>query len=400
MGTKENFPPPGGGEFVTIEFPSQTAPKRGRESPEKASRPKKQTKISNYWLGNSEPSTSDNLNSNRFKIFNTIEQENEHDKSKEKYPKPPPIFIDGVSNIKPLYELLDKVAKDLYDLKIINSDQVKIQSKTSEAFKTVVKELESKNTQFYTYKPKQERCFKVFLRNIHPSVDLSDLKSELKNLGHEVCNVWNIKHRITKNPLPLFMVELLPNASNKHIYDIQYLMHCKVVFEPPRPKRTIPQCANCQQYGHTKAYCHRVPKCVKCAGNHQSASCPRKTRSNDVKCVLCDGNHPANYKGCGVYQSLRKARFPPSQKPKNTPILQTQTSLKHQETQPTPKLNKNISYADMARQSITDNIQAETSSTDLKNMMEMLQQIMQQVMTLTSLLVNLMPKSAQVAAKP
>ena len=97
---------------------------------------------------------------------------------------------------------------------------------------------------------------------------------------------------------------------------------------------------------------------------------------------------------------MRKARFPPSQKPKNTPILQTQTSLKHQKTQPTPKLNKNISYADMARQSITDNIQAETSSTDLKNMMEMLQQIMQQVMTLTSLLVNLMPKSAQVAAKP
>ena len=30
--------------------------------------------------------------------------------------------------------LLDKIAKDLYDLKFINSDQVKIQSKTSEAF--------------------------------------------------------------------------------------------------------------------------------------------------------------------------------------------------------------------------------------------------------------------------
>ena len=79
---------------MTIEFPNETAPKRGRECPEKASRPKKQTKISNYWLGNSDPSTSDNLNSNRFEIFNTIEQENEHDKIKEKCPKPPPIFID------------------------------------------------------------------------------------------------------------------------------------------------------------------------------------------------------------------------------------------------------------------------------------------------------------------
>ena len=83
--------------------------------------------------------------------------------------------------------------------------------------------LKSKSNQKHL-KPKQERYFQVFLRNIHPSVDLSDLNSELKNLGHEVCNVWNIKHRITKNPLPLFMVELLPNASNKHIYDIQYAL--------------------------------------------------------------------------------------------------------------------------------------------------------------------------------
>ena len=116
------------------------------------SRPKKQTKISNFWLGNSELFTSENLNSNRFQIFNTIEQEKENDQTKDKCPKPPPIF--HILCLKPLFELLDKVPNDLYDLKIINVNQVKIQSKTSEAFKTVVRELESKNTQFYTHKPK------------------------------------------------------------------------------------------------------------------------------------------------------------------------------------------------------------------------------------------------------
>ena len=64
MGSEENLPSPDGGrqiqrlnipnifrkrsasfsEFVTNEFPNKTAPKRGRESPEKISRPKKQTK--------------------------------------------------------------------------------------------------------------------------------------------------------------------------------------------------------------------------------------------------------------------------------------------------------------------------------------------------------------------
>ena len=106
--------------------------------------------------------------------------------------------MDSISNIKPFYDLLNEVAKNLYDLRIINSDQVKIQAETSDAYKMVVKDLESRNTQFYTYKPKQERCFKVFLRNMYHSVDLSDLKAELKNLGH-FCNIWNVKHRVSKN---------------------------------------------------------------------------------------------------------------------------------------------------------------------------------------------------------
>ena len=168
---------------MTNEFPNKTASNRGRESPEKVSRPKKQTKISNYWLGNSEPSTSENSNSNRFEIFNTIEQENENDQTKDKYPKPMQIFIDCVSNIlvKSLYGLLDNVVKDFYDLKIINSDQVKIQSKISEAFQTVVRELESKNTQFYTKSQNRRAILKFSLeiptRQLRPQIRIKKFGS-------------------------------------------------------------------------------------------------------------------------------------------------------------------------------------------------------------------------------
>ena len=105
---------------MTKEFLNKHASKRGRESPEKAYRPKKQSKISNYWLGSAEPTHANN--SNRFEIFNTIDQDNIIDQIREKQPKPLPIFIDSISNIKPLYDLLNEVAKELYDLKIINSD--------------------------------------------------------------------------------------------------------------------------------------------------------------------------------------------------------------------------------------------------------------------------------------
>ena len=46
------------------------------------------------------------------------------------------------------------------------------------------------------------------------------------------------------------------------------------------------------------------------------------------------------------------------------------------------------------------NTKAEAPLTDIKGMMQMLQQILQQVMTLTSRLVNLMPKDTPVVAKP
>ena len=74
------------------------------------------------------------------------------------------------------------------------------------------------------------------------------------------------------------------------------------------------------------------------------------SKENDVKCVLCERNHRPNYKGCGVYQFLRKARFPKPQKPKNIPINsnETQSCLKTPESQTTSNTNKNFPYADMA----------------------------------------------------
>jgi hypothetical protein len=84
-----------------------------------------------------------------------------------------------------------------------------------------------------------------------------------------------------------------------------------VRFEPPRPKRNLPQYGKCQRYGHTQVYCYHSPRCVKCAGNHFTKLFPRKEKSEHVKCVLCDGNHPANYKGCSVYKELQQRTFPP-----------------------------------------------------------------------------------------
>lgn len=148
--------------------------------------------------------------------------------------------------------------------------------------------------------------------------------------------IW-IKQRGIKKPLPFFIVELKQNEDNKLIYEIKSLLHYRIIFEPPRPKRELLQCAKCQQYGHTKSYC-RSPKCIKCTGNHNSADCTRKGRSDDVKCTLCEGNHSANYKVCKVYKELQAMKFP-STKKKISPITDTE-NRKRWTTETTATNNK------------------------------------------------------------
>lgn len=376
--------------------------KRPLASPDNKENQNKQSKLDSYWL--SQP--IDLTNS-----FTGLEEEKVQNPSEnlpnyQRIPRPPPIFIDKVANIKPLIKLLDEHAQDNYTVKVLRNDRVKIQPVISEAYTNIVKQLEIKETEFYTYKPKQERSYKVILKKIHPSTCTDDIKEALAERGHITTNIWNIKDRTTKRPLPIFVIELQANNNNKDIYNIKDLLHCCVIFEEPRPKREIPQCANCQEYGHTKSYCRRRPKCIKCAQNHPSAECPEKGRLDSVKCALCEGNHPANYKGCQVYKELQKSKFPSLRK----------KTLSEKETQPTtdktptanhiraiPKLSYHAksntipTYAKVVTGlAEPEPIQKEPNQThntphpvELKELLIMMQQIMQQLSAMTNLLLQM-----------
>jgi hypothetical protein len=178
--------------------------------------------------------------------------------------------------------LLDQIVKQSYEIKALAGNQVRIQPKTPDSYRAIIKALAEKNTAFHTYKLKYEDNYRVVLKNMHFSINPADIGSEIEKLGHTVTNIYNIKHNLTKLPLPIFFVDLKPVTNNKEIFNVEYLQQCKVKIEPPKQKRNIVQCANCQRYGHTKNYCHLKPRCVKCAGSHSTTQCPRKERSSDI----------------------------------------------------------------------------------------------------------------------
>jgi hypothetical protein len=153
-------------------------PKRYRKMEEHNFHSAKKT---GYWLGEAIPTT------NR---FSTLEEETPMDYlTQNTAPKPPPIFISGLANIKPLIELLNALVPNKYLVKTLPNDQVEIQPTENPIYTAIIKALMDKNTEFHTYKSRQDRSFRVVLKNIHPSTDVNDIKQALKDEGHEVTNI-------------------------------------------------------------------------------------------------------------------------------------------------------------------------------------------------------------------
>ena len=287
--------------------------------------------------------------------------------------------------------------KNEYTLKVLSNNEIKIQPHSSEKYLPIVEELKKKNTEFHTYQRKQEKGYKVVLRNMHSSVDINELKSEIENLGHKVMKIANIRQRITQKPLPLFFIELELNDNNKKIFEINKLLNLIISFEPPRKKRDIPQCMKCQEFGHTKNYCFKSPVCVKCANKHLTSDCPIKEKIQNVKCANCDGNHPASYKGCIVRKQLQQKLFP---------TLRTKRLNQNDNLQSNQNLNNtvrpNVSFAEAVSGNV-NNVQEESKQTQTQvqahspvasnqRMEEMMLQLMNRMDTMLNLLTTLINK--------
>lgn len=74
------------------------------------------------------------------------------------------------------------------------------------------------------------------------------------------------------------------------------------------------QCKKCQSFGHTHNFCSKDPRCVKCAGMHDTKNCT-KLKVDKVQCIHCGLDHPASYRGCLIAKELQKIKSQ-AEKPK------------------------------------------------------------------------------------
>lgn len=112
--------------------------------------------------------------------------------------------------------------------------------------------------------------------------------------------------------MPLCAVELVNDDAGRNILNLTRLLYSVVIVEHRHHNTELPQCTNCQNYGHTKNYCHLGSRCVRCTGDHHFSKCT-KPSTTPAQCVNCHGDHPANFRGCTHYVQLKERQSRRSQ---------------------------------------------------------------------------------------
>jgi len=222
---------------------------------------------------------------------------------------PPPIFVRGVSDYFALRaQLIELLGVNNFSVKSTTRD-LKIQTTDPDSYRALIKYLKDLKIEFHTYQAHEDKPFRIAIRNIHPSTPTSEIGKAIEDIGcFSVRNVANVINKINKKKLPIFFVDLEPAEINKDIFSIKFLLNTKIKIEEPYKKRSVVQCINCQEYGHSKSYCAHAPRCVKCAAFHPTSSCT-KAKDQPPVCALCQGNHTANYRGCQVHKELQRLHF-------------------------------------------------------------------------------------------
>lgn len=106
-----------------------------------------------------------------------------------------------------------------------------------------------------------------------------------------------LKNCKTRQPMPLYMVNVLPTKNFEEIFKFKQIYYISVTIQAFRGHQRVKQCYRCQGYGHISEICNFTPKCCKCGGLHLTPDCEHKGRITPT-CANCGQAHPSTYRGC------------------------------------------------------------------------------------------------------
>lgn len=268
------------------------------------------------------------------------------------------------------------VGEDKFEINKINKDKYHVYLNTEENFikiRDLLKRDALNNgeyrTRFYTYKTSNEKLVSYVIKGIAEDYEVEDIEQEIIRKGFGELPIANIKRfettksKLQNKKLDVWLIQFENNNKDKFttFLTMTLFLHSKITIEPLRKQDNhLPQCKNCQRFGHFGSNCNMPYRCVKCGksqdeeGGHETLQCPlnkpegEKNQESALRCANCKSEgHPASYKKCPKYKELLKRQS-----------IKAETQRQNQELKSSLYRNtirKGLSYADSVNK--TTNVQ-------------------------------------------
>ncbi|GFX37331.1 nucleic-acid-binding protein from transposon X-element [Trichonephila clavipes] len=216
---------------------------------------------------------------------------------------PPPVFLNLENNYMEQLKTLNEIIPTLRSKK--TGTLIKLYTNNSHDYELLQNSVEKLKYQFFTIKPKHERPIKVVVKGLPTNTETRDIHENLIELGFTVDKATQLVGKITKQPLPVFLINLPRNIHNLKIFHLTLLCYLTVRVEGYDGKG-VTQCYSCNKFHHTAENCHFTPCCLKCGEAHQTRECAIK-KLEKTYCINCHVyGHMANYSKCPLYPKPRK----------------------------------------------------------------------------------------------
>lgn len=131
---------------------------------------------------------------------------------------PPPIFVHNVGNfIRLRNDIINLVGSDNFYFKS-SANNLKINTKNSDSYRAVITYLKSSEAEYHTYQARDNKAFRIVIRNLHPTTPTTEIGTAIESLGYNVRQVSNVLDKATKHPFPIFFVDLEPAPINIEVF--------------------------------------------------------------------------------------------------------------------------------------------------------------------------------------
>lgn len=231
--------------------------------------------------------------------------------------KNPPVIITG-SNVNTIQNMCNEIIKSKkFEIRLLRIG-VRLQIMQKDEFDAICDYLSKNSFNYFKYHTADTRPRKIILYGLY-EMHTDELRKILSSYEIVPTDIKTLKLRQNKYEYDKQSVYLLYFEPGKiklsTLREIKYINNVVVKWEPyhPRSQDKIPQCRNCQMFGHSSINCEMPTKCLVCAESHKTDNCPKRISrttiehnkiigkqidSSFIKCANCNENHTASYRGC------------------------------------------------------------------------------------------------------